>query len=315
MTKHTSLNTPGLTMLAALGIAGLMMAAATAVADRPLPPSPDQARAANDADGRLDPAPRQVPEPIDLDHHHLFNRAPREALRPLAPEPHPYTTEPGWFQIEIDPLNFTYNRDGDERTYAFEVPVLFKAGVLENVDFHIGVDAFVWEKVRDRDTRQRERDHGFGDLTLASKINLWGNDGGDSAASVYPFLVLPTARHDLGPDGVEGGVMLPTFWDLGYVELEFTPWAAAIRGGGANRYEGEFGQLTVLSRGITDELVGFVEFESVFFTEAGEDWVGIVATGLTWERWEDTVIEAGIGFGVTSAADTLNAFITVVQRF
>jgi hypothetical protein len=267
--------------------------------------------------GRLQAPDAHRPMPaIDDDIYHLFNRAPRERLRPIAPEPHPYTTDPGWVQIEISPLNFTYGRDGDERVRAFDVPVLFKIGLLDNVDIQIGFDAFVWEEVRDRQTRERDRDRGFGDTFLASKINLWGNDGGDSALAVKPYLIIPTARHDLGPGGVEGGVMVPTFWELGDDwAIEVAPWAAAVRNTDDDGYVAEFGQLTVLSRDLFGDVSGFVEFESIITTERGTSWEGVVGTGLTWDVTDDTVIEAGVGFGVTSAADRFNVYISLVQRF
>jgi len=248
--------------------------------------------------------------------YHLFNPAPRQALRPLAPEPHPFTTDPGWFQLEFDPINYTRNRDGSERTRAYEVPVLLKIGLLENVDFHIGADAFVWERTRDRAANEVERDRGFGDLTLGSKINIWGNDGGDSALAVNPFAVLPTARHDMGPGGVEGGLLIPTFWAVSEQwELEFTPSIAAVRNADDDGYVAELGQLSVLSTGLTAETAWFAEFESIITAESGQSWEPVAATGVTWDISEDTVVETGVGFGLNSATDDMNVFMTVVQRF
>lgn len=250
--------------------------------------------------------------------YHLFNPAPRDMRRPLAPEPHPYTTEPGRIQIQVDPVNFTYDSTDGKRTRAFESPVLFKLGILENVDLQIGADAFVWEEVEDKESGEKERSSAFGDLTLASKINLWGNDEGETAASLMPFVVLPTAGSDLGVSEVEGGLMFPTAFDPFIADgwdLEFTPWVAAIHDDERNRYEAEFGQLAVLTRELFGDLEGFVEFESIITTESGSKWEGVVGGGLTWEPLPDTVFEAGVGFGVTRAADDFNVFLTVVQRF
>ncbi len=250
------------------------------------------------------------------DPYNLFNRTPREKLRPLGPEPHPYTTDPGWFQLEIHPLNFTYNRDPDERRRAFGVPVLLKIGLLENIDLQIGTDTLIWERTTDRSTGDRWQDRGFGDVTVASKINLWGNDYGDTAMAVMPFLTLPTARYDSGSGGITGGIHLPTAWILNDLwTLEVTPSAAAVRNSGNNGYVAGFGHLTVLNRGLFTNLAGFVELENFITTERGNRWQSIMRTGLTWDVTNNFVIESGVGFGITGDTDDLNIYLTLVKRF
>ena len=254
--------------------------------------------------------------------YNLFtDPAPRDFHRPLAPEPHPYTTEPGRVQIEIDPLNFAYDRHNPDRenirVRAWEVPVTFKLGVLHDVDFQVGVQAFAWEREDDLDAGTRTRDRGFGDITLRSKINLWGNDEQmDNAFAVMPFLQLPTARHDLGSRAVQGGVMFPSAWGFaeGW-EVEWTPHLAGIRDGDDEGYELEAGSLLVLNRVIVEDLEAFVEFEAIGDTERGSRWAGTVGAGLTYELTPDTILEGGVGFGVTRAADDFTTFITIVQRF
>jgi hypothetical protein len=248
--------------------------------------------------------------------YNLFNRVPRENLRPLGPEPHPYTTDPGWFQLEIHPLNFTYNRDPDERRRAFGVPVLLKIGLLENIDLQIGIDTLVWERTTDRSTGDRWRNRGFGNTTVASKINLWGNNGGDTAMAVIPFLTLPTARYDPGPGGVTGGIHLPTAWILNDLwTLEITPSAAAVRDSEDNGYVAGFGHLTVLNRDLFANLAGFVEFGNFITTERDDKLQSVIRTGLTWDVTNNFVLEPGVGFGITGDTDDLNIYLTLVKRF
>ena len=89
-----------------------------------------------------------------------------------------------------------------------------KVGVLNNLDLQIIVETYNLQRTKDRDTGESSRLSGFGDLTLRSKINLWGNDGGPSALSVMPFVKLPTAGDDLGNGAVEGGVIFPFAMEL-----------------------------------------------------------------------------------------------------
>jgi hypothetical protein len=47
--------------------------------------------------------------------------------------------------------------------------------------------------------RPVEADHGHRQLLDAAiKLNLWGNDGGDTALAVLPFMRFPTAQSGLG---------------------------------------------------------------------------------------------------------------------
>lgn len=255
--------------------------------------------------------------PLDMHgSYSLWNRAPRERLRPIGPEPHPYTTDPGWFQLEIDPLSYTRNRDSEERTRAFDMPALLKIGLFENIDLQFGFELLLRERTNDLDTGDRERDSGFGDMMIASKINLWGNDGGDTAMAVQPFIMLPTARHDGGDGGASGGVMFPTAWALDDVwTLEITPSVAAVRNSNDDGYVTEFAHLTVFTRELWEDLEGFVELENAATTESGQTWEAIIATGLTWEVNPDTVLESGVGFGLNDATDDLTVYLKLVQRF
>ncbi len=254
--------------------------------------------------------------------YNLFtNPAPRDFRRPLAPEPHPYTTEPGRVQVELDLLRFTYDRHNPERDNvrmrAWKLPVTVKLGVLHNVDFQVGMQAFTWEREDDLDAGTRTSVSGFGDITLRSKINLWGNDEDlEHAFAMTPFLQLPTARHDAGIGRVQGGVMLPFAWVFaeGW-ELEWTPHLAAIRDSPDERYALEAGSLLVFNRVIVEDLEGFLEFEAIGATERGSRWAGLINTGLTYELTADTILEGGVGLGVTRAADDFTAYITMVQRF
>ena len=98
-----------------------------------------------------------------------------------------YTVDAGHFQVEMDLLSYTYDRSSDETVKALGVATSnFKVGVLNNVDLQIIVETYNIQRTKDRDTGMSSRLSGFGDLTLRSKINLWGNDGGPSALALCP---------------------------------------------------------------------------------------------------------------------------------
>lgn len=240
--------------------------------------------------------------------------------RPIGAEPHPFTVEPGRFQLEIEPLNYRYDRhDPDraaERVQGFEVPVLLKLGVWAHTDVQIGFDAFVWEQTDDFAAGESDRSRGFGNIELRVKHNLWGNDRGSSAFAVMPFVALPTHRHGLDSRAVQGGVMLPYAVELtDQVAVEWTPSFAAVRNSDDAAYVFEAGQVLVVNYEFIDAWTVFGEFESVVTTESGEGWAGHLGVGLTWDVHEDLALEGGVNFGVTRPADDLNFFFAIVRRF
>lgn len=239
--------------------------------------------------------------------------------RPLGPEPHPYTTEPGAFQLEISPLSFAYDRHNPEgsrtRSQSFDIPVLFKVGVLENMDIQFGMDFVLWD--RERSEGEATTDEGFSDLTVRAKYNLWGNDGdGDSALALTPFLVFPIGSDEFGDRGIRGGMMVPTEWAISEaVTLNFTPSAAAVRGSNNEDLELEIANILTVTRGVTDELDLWVEIESSITTESGDRWLGTVSVGGSQALDANTVLDLAVGFGVTRSADDFTLALTLVRRF
>src|ERR1041384_1354006 len=126
-----------------------------------------------------------------------------------------YTVDAGHFQIEMDILGYTRDHTKDQRTESFGIASTnFKMGVVNHIDLQLVVESFNILETTDRGTGMHSRVSGYGDLTLRSKINLWGDDGGPTALSVMPFVKLPTAKHDLGNGAVEGGVIFPFAMEL-----------------------------------------------------------------------------------------------------
>ena len=94
----------------------------------------------------------------------------------------PHTVDAGHFQVEMDLVNATFDRDrsggGDVRTEVWEIaPLNLKLGLLNHVDIQFVLDTHVHSRVEDRVAGTVDKTSGFGDLQTRLKINLWGNDG------------------------------------------------------------------------------------------------------------------------------------------
>jgi hypothetical protein len=205
----------------------------------------------------------------------------------------------------MDVVTFTQIRSNDARIEAWNIaPVNIKIGLLNNVDLQFIFGNYLNVRTEDRQTHKVTTQSGVGDLTTRLKINFWGNDGGQTAFGVLPFVKFPTNSDHLGNDAVDGGVVfplavkLPAGWDLGLeTGIIFL------------RNEQDRGHELI------GRLGGYLEFFSSVSTERESSWVGTVDLGLTYGLTDDIQLDAGVNLGVTDSADTVNVFTGFTVRF
>ena len=261
----------------------------------------------------------------DKSQYHLFNPTPRSLMREMSTDrpdktESAYTVDAGHFQVEMDVLNYSYDRDnglpGDTRVESVSIaPMNLKVGLCNRADLQVLVETYNSVRTHVRATGQVERQRGFGDITLRLKANMWGNDGGRTALALMPFVKLPTNQDDLGNNSVEGGLIAPFAMDLG------GGWGMAVmtevdvvrgdRGG----HNPEFINTVTFGHNIVGDLDGYVEFFSAVSTEEDSEWVGTFDMGLTYGLTEDIQLDAGINIGVTRSADDWNPFLGLSWRF
>ena len=252
----------------------------------------------------------------------LFNPTPASLLRELSTDrpdktESPYTVDAGHFQAEIDLLTYSYDRDNGRTVESFAIaPTNFKIGLLNNMDLQIVVETYNIQRTRDRDARANEQISGFGDVTVRWKTNLWGNDGGNTAFGVMPFVKFPTNQHGLGNDAVEGGIILPLAVSLpGDFNLGAMTEVDFVQNEDSSDYHGEFINSITVSHSIVGELSGYVEFFSNVSTERDAEWVGTFDFGFTYGIGPNIQLDAGMNVGLTRSADDLNPFVGLSIRY
>ena len=126
----------------------------------------------------------------------------------------PYTVDAGHFQYETDQVNFTHQVTGTTRIDTLLAPnPTFKVGLTNNADFEVNVP-FAGVRTSDTATAASSTLWGIGDTFVRSKINLWGNDGGTTAAAIIPYVKAPSAPIGIGNGAVEGGLAGPVAFSL-----------------------------------------------------------------------------------------------------
>jgi hypothetical protein len=268
----------------------------------------------------------QTPSQQDKRSYNLFNPTPDNLLRELATDrpdktENPYTVDAGHYQLELDLLNYTFDRqnsDGAHRTVRSlaVAPFNLKAGLSNNSDLQFIAETFTVQKTHDRDAQSKETISGFGDVIVRWKVNLWGNDGGKTGLGVISFAKFPTNQHGLGNEALEGGVIvplevkLPESWDLGLMtEVDYR------QNSDSSDYHEEFINTITIAHSIVGELEGYVEFFSNVSTERNAEWIGTVDAGLTYKLRPNIQLDAGVNIGVTRAADDVNPFIGLTVRY
>jgi len=273
------------------------------------------------------PPASPTPTPAaDKSGYHLFNPTPGALMREMSTDrpdktESPYTVDAGHVQVEMDLAAFTYDRHNSERTdtrvesWSFGA-VNLKFGLLNSVDFQVVIEPWSTTRTVERPAGGRTRADGFGDITLRTKINLWGNDGGPTALGLMPFVKLPTNEDEIGNDAVEGGLIIPLAIDLGggwgmgiMTEVDF------IEDGDGDGHHAEWINSVTFSRDITEKLGGYVEFFSVVSREPHAPWVGTLDVGLTYAVTDNVQLDTGVNFGLTRAADDISPFLGLSVRF
>lgn len=264
--------------------------------------------------------------PADKSAYHLFKPVPRELMREMSTDrpdktESAYTVDAGHLQVEADLLSYAYDAHNVARDHTIAeslavAPINFKVGVRHNWDVQLIVPTYNFARVRNRRTHERSTERGFGDFVLRTKVNLWGNDAGETAFALMPYVKFPTAHRGLGNDAYEGGliaplaVALPAGWGMGVM----TQVDIIEDGDGSGRHP-EFVNTITFGHDILGNLAGYVEFFSSVSTEKDSDWVGTVDVGLTYGLTEDIQLDAGINMGVTRSADDWNPFVGISWRF
>ena len=257
----------------------------------------------------------------------LLNPTPDKDLRDLSADRPgkfftPITIDAGHLQIESDVVSFTHQniQKLDTGTFEYLDPEL-RLGVLSNVELDASFNGDEFVRARhDGASRVRDLD-GFGDVFFRARVNLFGNDGGDVAFALSPYVKLPSqtaAALAIGDSAVEAGdlallqIKLPEGFTLG-VQSEID----ALEGGMSNRRFANFVEVLSLQHEVpgVKNLTATTEFfasDSVDrFTPA--QYTADVALAYLFKP--ATQLDCGANFGLDRAAPNVQVYAGISQRF
>jgi hypothetical protein len=272
---------------------------------------------------RADDAPSTPPP--DKSGFNLENPTPVADLRAFCTDrptksTGPCTVDAGHFQLESDVVNVTWNTTGgaDTTTVLYSNPTL-KLGLANTLDLELNIAPFETITSKDRATGRTTRASGVGDLFARAKLNLIGDDGGDVAVGLAPYVKIPTANKDVGNGAVEEGIIvpvqvnLPAGWSL-TIDPELDGLKNALNGSQHANIAGllSFGHALSKTVTLSLEIWGDGNFDPAgTVTQASFD------VGAAWipAAHPNFQLDGGVNLGLNNHTPAAQAHIGVSQRF
>jgi hypothetical protein len=285
-----------------IGVLGLVLTGAGAArADDPSPPPPDKS-----AFTLFNPTP-------DADLRSLCTDRPTKSTAPC-------TVDAGHWQVEADLYNFTTQTTGGvtTTTQLFTNPTL-KLGITNTLDFEVNIAPYEEVSIHDSAAGTTLTARGAGDLFLKAKWNLVGDDGGNFAAALLPYVKVATAGPVIGNGEVEGGVLaplqfnLPANWQLAVVP-EVDALANAV--GSGRHVNGS------LDLALAYPLTKTVTVDGEIWGDANFDPTGTVYQasfdlGASWipATLPTLQLDGGVNLGLNRATPGVQAYVGISHRF
>jgi hypothetical protein len=151
----------------------------------------------------------------------FFNPVPRNTMRSFETDrpdvtESAYTVDAGHFQLETDLFKTErYNADGVKTINNYINTANLKLGITHSTDFQVVIATLNTSKIINGGAIIKKSD--FGGLTFRIKQNLWGNNNGNTALAILPFVSAP----ENSDSKLSGGIILPFAmslapgWDFG----------------------------------------------------------------------------------------------------
>jgi hypothetical protein len=235
----------------------------------------------------------------------LFNPTPPVLMREFNPNrpsvtEGPYTIDAGHVQVELSFAEYSQESDSGVRTDALSiVPANIRLGVLNNVEFDLMFNPYLNTLVHGP-TRSKRRS-GFGDITLRESLNLWGNDGGDTAGGILTFVRAPAGTSGFSNHHIEGGIILPLAVKLPAGFGLGTMIECDIDRNSANDgYGVDLLHTVTIGHDLLEHLTAYVEYAGISPISTGNTYVAYFDTGVTYALTDNLQLDVGINIGLSS---------------
>jgi len=231
----------------------------------------------------------------------------------------PYSIDAGHLQYEADIANWIYDSP-NQRSWSSVLVIgapTIMVGLTNDTDFEVALATLNDNRNHDANAHIRSDYFGFGDIDTRLKVNLFGNDGGDAALAIVPYVKIPTASVGIGNGYWEGGAYmpfsasLPDGWALSITsEIDFLEDASNAG------VHPNFQNLINFSHLIfTDSLTAAAEFWADVNTDRGAATQYTLDFALSWLATSTLQFDVGLNIGLNKAAPDTQLYLGISQRF
>jgi long-subunit fatty acid transport protein len=134
--------------------------------------------------------------------------------------------------------------------------------------------------------------------------------------ALLPYVSFPTIRNGVGPDHVEGGLMVPFAVKLNdKFSLGMMTVFDVVHNSDKPGYHVEYVNSASLAYEWNEQLSTYYEVITRVGTRDPLGSIVMLGTGVTYALKKNVQLDAGVNFGVTRAADRVNPFVGISMRF
>lgn len=127
----------------------------------------------------------------------------------------PCTTQPGHVHAEVSVFDWQRDDRSDSREdRILAADLLTRIGIGDTTEVQVGWTAFGHDRERDKASGEIDRANGIGDVTLALRQHLAGDQQNGFSIGVQPFVTLPAGRSPVGAGDWGAGAIVPVQFDL-----------------------------------------------------------------------------------------------------
>jgi hypothetical protein len=261
---------------------------------------------------------------IDKAQFDLFNPVPDDLLRSFSADRptksySPYTVDAGHVQYEADFASWTYDSQG-RRSWSSALVVgdpTIKLGLTNHSDFELALAPINIDTAHNGNARIRSDSFGFGDIDARIKVNLFGNDGGEAALAIVPYVKAPTASVGIGNGYWEGGAYMPFSASLpdGWV-LSITSEIDLLENESNAGVHPNFQNLINFSHPIfSDSITGSAEVWTDVNTDRDVPTQYTLDFALSWMAESFIQFDLGMNIGLDQAAPDTQFYFGISKRF
>lgn len=236
----------------------------------------------------------------------LFNPVPQEKMREMETDrpdvsESPYTVDAGHFQYETDLIRAVREKSDSKTSNTLLINQMnLKIGITNSTAIQIGFQTYGRQSETDLDSGSKTFSDGHGDLTLRIKQNILGNDRGNFALAILPYVKFPTSKYE--DSRFEGGLIvpmqykLPGEWNLGFqVELD------RLKDQDEKAMHTEFLQTLTISHSIIKGVDGIAETYYTYDFKKHQ-FSNFLNAAVQMEVLRNFKLDAGLNFGIQHAS-------------